>query len=485
MMGDTSIGNQLADVLPKLRIKLQITGLAVMVVTSLLLHFAQPGNTAAMLTGGAIGICIIIFAQLFHFLRDFAESSRAPTFLGSFAMFVLVVLSLLAVTVMLLGRPSMTVTLELDALLGASKSVPFEGRSSLAQNSAFIWNTAATLAGLPTPFASDRDDNQLRQEAEAFGMGVIYTPTEKDGVLEITATMPYERKMHGEGFITPLTVNRFRWLPPVLSFKVSNPRSQLLVISKADIEAASVSNEDRPILIVDDVMPAKHGMDDTSEAYFPLTFYNVSWGLVRTPTLEFLIVRNADVEKAALGPFMYSVKARTFDGEVTFDLSNYIDKAMPRERVATKTVVSEMASWSDAVNFSAGDSIEYLNVIGRLSFLTEQREDRVVNFRAKLYFSHFAPGRINPSYKYNVFLPSEQKDFPVIIPLSQCILGHSADNFLIAFRSRKSTRYDLNISLHSTDIVILSQRIVLHTMVSRNYGLAPPQQAFSEKQGCT
>jgi hypothetical protein len=34
--------------------------------------------------------------------------------------------------------------------------------------------------------------------------------------------------------------------------------------------------------------------------------------------------------------------------------------------------------------------------------------------------------------------------------------------------------------------VVLSQRVVLHTMVSRNYGLAHPKetQTFSEKEGC-
>jgi hypothetical protein len=160
---------------------------------------------------------------------------------------------------------------------------------------------------------------------------------------------------------------------------------------------------------------------------------------------------------------------------------------MPREKVETNTVVSEMAKWSDAVNMSAGKYLEYLNIVGRMSFKTQNRDSRAVNFRARIYFSHFGPGRVNPSYKYNVFLPDDQKDFPMQLPLSQCIAGHSADNFLMAFRSRRSTRYDLSINVRSTDDVVLSQRVVLHTMVPRNFGLAHPQETdvFSEKQGCT
>ncbi|MER8810383.1 hypothetical protein [Mesorhizobium australicum] len=92
-----SLGKSLAMVLPRLRNKLQIAGLAVMVVGSLLSHFAAPGNTTAMLTGGAIGVSIIIFAQLFHFLNDFSEGSRPVVFLASFAMFCGLVLSLLVI----------------------------------------------------------------------------------------------------------------------------------------------------------------------------------------------------------------------------------------------------------------------------------------------------------------------------------------------------------------------------------------------------
>lgn len=481
-----SIGDRLATVLPKLRTKLQLTGMAVMIVGSLLAHFAQPGNTAAMLTGGAIGVSIIIFAQLFHFLTVFPENSRASTFLASFAMFCVLVLALIVATVVLLGRPSMAVTLEPQAVLQKAKTQFDGGALTTQETHPLLWRTSGGLEMLPKPFAADMNDDLLRQEEQKFGTGVTYSATEKDGVLEIEASMPYERKMHGEGFITPLTVNRFRWLPPVLSFKISNPRSQILLLSKGEIKAASVTNEDTPILIVDDVMP-QGGDGDADNVRFPLDFYNMSWGLVRTPQLEFSVVRDADIEKAAGGPFMHMIKARSFDGDVQFDLADYIDPTMEKQRVETETVVSDMLSWSAAVNSSAGAFIDYLNVVGRLSFLTERNESRTANFRVRVYFSHFGPGRVNPSYKYNVFLPDELKDFPVSVPISQCVAGHSADNFLMSFRSRRSTRYDMTINVQSTDDVVLSQRVVLHTMVSRNYGLAHPKEteSFSEKQGCT
>ena len=233
-----SIGDSLVGVLPTLRNKLQITGLTVIVVGGLLIHFAQPGNTAAILTGGGIGVSMIIFAQLFHFLRDFPENARATTFLISFALFCFLNLALLILTIFLLSGPSMTVTLEPDASLGDNKATVNYGPLPTIELGSSIWPTAAaaTLEELPKSFAPDLNDDKLREEAKLFGTGVTYAATEKDGVLEVTASMPYERKMHGEGFITPLTVNRFRWLPPILSFKISNPRAQLLLISKAGLK---------------------------------------------------------------------------------------------------------------------------------------------------------------------------------------------------------------------------------------------------------
>jgi hypothetical protein len=471
-MNATQLGEALAKVLPAIRTKLQLAGLAVIVVAWLLVHFAQPGRTDAMLTGGAIGVSMIIFGQLFHFLQDFPDNSRAGVFLGAFGMFCLLVVALLLATVILLRQPSMDVTLEGEA---QSDRQRFDIMSPAA-NSRPLWRIASTEPVLPKVFQSDQNDDYLRREAEKYGSGVSYVMTERDGVSEVTASMPYLRKMRGEGFIVPMTVDRFRWVPPVLSFKVSNPRFQPLFITRATIGAVSAANEDEPILIVSDAKPyRKLGSTDNAALYYPLSFYNVSWGIVKNPVLRFSIVRNADIEDAARGSFRYSVAMNAFDEQLKLDLTNYIDKNMARE--------SEVLSRPTAVNY------EYLNVIGQIAFETERGESRLANFRARVYFNSFGPGRVNPSYKYNVYLPDDVRDFPITIPLSQCVARRSADNFLMAFNSRRSTRYDLTIDVRSTDDVVLTKRVVLHTMVSRNYGLATPTQIYSffdtALQGCT
>ena len=487
-MNVSQAGDLLAKVLPAIRTRLQLAGLVVIVAAWMLVQFAQPGNTSAMLAGGAIGVSMIIFGQLFQFLRDFPERSRAAVFLGAFAMFCVLVLALLAATVILLRQPTMDVTLESEVGFagGASNGTNVERTETNPQ----ILRIALREPDLPKVFAPDQDDGQLRREADEFGTGVRYAMKEKNGVLEIVASMPYLRRMRGEGYIVPLTVDRFRWVPPVLSFKVSNPRLEPLLITKAKLEASSVVNEDEPVLIVHDAKPyRKPGATDERVRYYPLSFYNVSWGQVHKPVLRFSVVRDVDIEKAARGSFRHTVEMKSFDGELELDLTDYIDPSIARERTDPNRVLNELLARSAAVNYSGGASLEYLNVIGQLAFETQRGEARLTNFRAKIYFSTFGPGRVNPSYKYNVSLPEDVTGFPITVPLSQCVAGRSADNFLMAFNSPKSARYEMNINVTSTDGVALSKRVVLHTLVSRNYGLARPTKTDSffraSREGCT
>jgi hypothetical protein len=476
-MNMEAIGDALAKVLPALRTKLQLAGLSVIVVTYLLVHFAKPGNSSAMLTGGAMGVSIIVFAQLFHFLRDFPSQSRASIFLGSFGMFCGLVIALLVATVLLLSKPSMDVTLE---PLNQNESVVGWGRPVQDATREFsrLWRSAVA-EDLSKPFMSDNvdGDEYLLPLSEKLGTGVRYQMSEKGGTVEITASMPYMKKMRGEGYIIPLTINAFRWVPPILSFKINNPRSQPILLSQARIDAIKLTHNPEPILIVNDV--------DVYHGHASLEFYNVGWGLLRNPIVKFSLVRYSDMDTAAAGPFQYTAPMDILDeGAIGLDIIGYIDSKTPRERVETRRVEGAFADIMD------GRYLEYAIIVGQLSFQNEQRESRLTNFRATLYFQAMpGPGRINPSYKYNILLPEHQQDFPLSVSISQCVASHSADNFLVAFQSPKSARYDLNVDVLSTDGIVLSKHIVLHTLVGRYYGTAHPQEtkAFfpSTREGCT
>src|SRR5260370_40793276 len=89
-------GEILARVLPKVKTKLQLSGLVVGVVIMMVAHFAKPGDTVAMLIAGSVGVSIVIFGQLFHFLGSFRPQDRPLVFLLTFAMFCVLVLALLA-----------------------------------------------------------------------------------------------------------------------------------------------------------------------------------------------------------------------------------------------------------------------------------------------------------------------------------------------------------------------------------------------------
>jgi hypothetical protein len=474
-MTATQLGEALAKILPAVRTKLQLSGLAVIAVAWLLVHFAPPGRTDAMLTGGAVGVSMIIFAQLFHVLRDFPRSSRATVFLGAFGMFCFLVLALLLTTVVLLRQPSIDVTLEDQSNLNLhrdrSQTIVLSGRQYPR-----VWRTASDQELVPKIFGPDRDDTTMRNESEKFGTAVRYSQSDTNGVLEVSASMPYLSKMQGVDFIVGMGDDSFRWLPPVLSFKISNPRSEPLVLTRAIIDASSIVNEDQPILVAHDASPGRtlRSQDDT--LYNILRFTNVSWGVARNPVLRFTIVRNADVETAAPGPFQNTITTGSFDdyfGVLDYDLTKFVDPKMPRERLNPLSISNTY------------DVVEYLNVIGQLAFQTERAEPRLLNFRVKMLFGGPQGGRISPSYKYNVGLPTNTRDFPITIPLSQCV--RSADNFLIAFNSSKSARYDLNIQIKSTDNVVLTKHVILHTLVPRTYGLAYPERtaSFSDKEGCT
>lgn len=78
------------ETLPRIRTKIQLTGLVVTIVGYILVQATNPeAPISAQLAVGSIGIVIIVFAQIFHFLKDFPENSRLTLVLSLFIIFIL------------------------------------------------------------------------------------------------------------------------------------------------------------------------------------------------------------------------------------------------------------------------------------------------------------------------------------------------------------------------------------------------------------
>ena len=461
------LGDFLARTLPSIRTTLALSGFVVATAAVLIVRLVSPGNTTAMLTAGSIGISLVVFGQVFHFLRDFPRNQRALVFIATFLIFVVLIISMTIITITLLQQPSLEITVGESDAEDSQKSI-----MRIAQADPVIVNDFDVPASefLPAIFDPNSRYKGLIGRATSSGTAVQYIMQERGDVLYIMARMPYREIMHGSGYMTPITLDNFAWPPPVLSFKISNPRSQQLFISSMIVDTSSIVLDTDPIIWVWNVM--KNSSSDIEvnicSKCFPLVFYNIAWGRMIDPKLSFSIVRDDDVEGAAAGPFLHEgVPMKERRGGAALYLGDYIDFTMERDL--------------------PGDFHEHLNIVGEVEYDTESDGHRVVRFRSVIYFNQFGPGRINPSFRYNVILPLEEKFYPFTVPLSQCVAGRSADNFLIGFLSRKSAQFDLTLTLKSTDGVVLSKRVVLSIVVPNQYGLSGPPDRTTEYSvlGCS
>jgi hypothetical protein len=77
------------EVLPRIRTKIQLTGLAVAIVGFVMIRLASPDAVRAQLAAGSIGICLVVFAQIFHFMEAFPARSRVTLVIAIFFAFLI------------------------------------------------------------------------------------------------------------------------------------------------------------------------------------------------------------------------------------------------------------------------------------------------------------------------------------------------------------------------------------------------------------
>lgn len=101
---------KLAEVLPKLRTQFGLIGLIVLVGGVAATRSLAPANVPAQLVSGLVGVNLVVFGQVFYFLRAVPAQRRAALVIWLFAIFCITTLSALGATIYFVGQDRLSVT---------------------------------------------------------------------------------------------------------------------------------------------------------------------------------------------------------------------------------------------------------------------------------------------------------------------------------------------------------------------------------------
>lgn len=85
---------------------MQLSGLAVIVTAYIATNIVPPEKVKALIAAGSIGVVTLVFAQIFHFLKDFKEEERASLIFKLFVTFLVFILLLVGALAYLLVKPT-------------------------------------------------------------------------------------------------------------------------------------------------------------------------------------------------------------------------------------------------------------------------------------------------------------------------------------------------------------------------------------------
>jgi tetratricopeptide (TPR) repeat protein len=107
----------LSTTIPKIKTRIQLAGVVFSIAAYVIIKIVAPSNIHAQISGGAVGVCLIVFGLVFPYIDQFPARDRAKLVLGLFAMFGLVVLALVISTGYFLATAQHQITSEaLDAV---------------------------------------------------------------------------------------------------------------------------------------------------------------------------------------------------------------------------------------------------------------------------------------------------------------------------------------------------------------------------------
>lgn len=453
-----SFGKTLSNVLPKLKTSIQLTGLVVGLAFALIANFSNPGDTTAMLTGGSVGISIIIFGQLFHFLKDFDRAARPLVFLVSFGMFCVFTLSLLAMTIFSLKMPSVTVTdfhpsLEIKKKLEETKPTDPNAASTTDRRS-LLFNSLSPEKWLigsaeAAPIGQEPDIIELPSLGDSRALHKAeYAFSEKGGIPTLSATFKYTEASRTGKYPNGDFHNGDDWGSPWLSLKIANPTSDVMYFTSLKVDAEEIVPINDVIL---DVPNIEHATKDNAV----LEFRNMGWGRAKQPTLELMIGRR---DKSAKNRY-------TILRKKSYVLPDFEDMAS----VSIGDLLPPIDEWEalrgSASGICANDKI--LWAIGRLSYIDDAGQSRSETFRTSVMTCIDSGGNVGPSAYYNINLPTAKQEFPLFMNVSTCIAGKSADHLVVHLTSLRSTRYKLKFSLITTDAKSIERRATVDILVPR------------------
>ncbi len=469
-------GQLLSQLLPKIKTKIQLSGLAIGLAFALFVHFAKPGDNVALLTAGSVGISLVIFGQLFNFLKDFKADDRPRVFLVAFSVFCVFTLSLLLVAVLLIRKPTMSVT-KFDPppeLEQASKTGAVVNETPQLALPRANGNATANPKPPDKKTGEEKVSNvslaTLKLPRPAFQAGdAKYEFREINNVSTLTASLLYSvNSRRGLYPDADLYHEDTTWGSPWLSFDVSNPSNENLVFTSLKTEAVEITPINEFIIDVPEI-------DGATLQNTDLKIVNEGWGHARNPKLDLRFARPMSRDE-------YVVV-----GERTLTLADIDDGV----EINIGPYLPPMSQWQAPTRMSPkeADKNRYLELLGCLTYADETGTPQTETFRATVYATGSGGGAMFPSAAFNIVLPTEKSAYPLFTSLANCISPKSADELVVRLTTKRSARYKLKFTLTSTSGVTVENSAVVDILVPRFATTSPYREGeffkSSKNAGCS
>ncbi|MGO8627721.1 hypothetical protein ACC807_14955 [Rhizobium ruizarguesonis] len=459
-MNLVAVGTTLSNLLPKLRTRIQLSGLLIIVVVGAFVALAKPGDYIALALVGGVGVGFVVFGQLFHFLTAFDAGSRPAVFLISFIAFLLFIIALLVlliVRVQAAPEPSIDIT--------PVQSISTNSLSSKVENAFFAKTSdrsiivpAILTSTDPKPLrlvsASDIEIGQtVRLPAWKPVGDATYTFSQPGGISTLTGGFPYTDWSRGDEFPDADFHDGVSWGTPHVWFNISNPTTSPLVFTllQVDIQEFHLINE----VIID--IPEIDGY--VSGQKHEIELINRGWGKANDATLRLWVGNGTPTGDTTT----YNILA-----EKIYQVGLLDEKAV----VDIGDLVPLDAKWDDSTpneSHCNGRQDGSLVAIGRLDYINDVGTPQHETFRTVIYQCFGGGGNIPWSAYYNLNLPNVREKFPVFVTLSDCIAPNSADKFMLIFSAGRSAHYALKFSLKDTSGKIISKSAIVDVLVPRSW----------------
>jgi hypothetical protein len=457
-------GKLLGNVLPKIKGVFQLSGLVVCLAFGLAVHFARPGDNIALLTAGSTGILIIIFGQLFHFLRTFRERDRPLVFLVSFSLFCIFEIALLVIFIVLVRQPTMSI--------GPYSPTPAENKASHSQLESTKGgpaqpNEVRDVATGSEDIASGGfltiPDGSSDALEEATSRDADYAYSEPNGIPTLRASLKYSIASRKGSFPDGDFHEGVSFGSPWLSLDINNPSNQNLYLTMLSVKATSIEP-------INEFIPDAPEIDGATPKKAQLTIVNEGWGTASKPTLSIWYARAIDHGR--------------------HQILGHTSQALPDfNDTATVDLVPSMpptSTWTKSKHSDKGDA--YIELLCKLQYSDEKGDHKVETFRTVMYSTFGGGGNVFPQVYFNVTLPTEMNEYPIDVHLSNCISASSAGEFVVRLRAKRSARFRLELTLSSTSGMTIKRTVDADILVARHELVSSQRDGTFLKdgsKGCT